>query len=383
MKVINYSQHYTDKIDNISISKALNSGYLTKGSNLNNFESKIKKYVNSKYCLVLSNASSALLLALKALRLKKNDIVWCSNNTYVSSINCALHLGAKINVIDINLDNYNICVDDLKKRLSKCKKKQLPKYLIITHLGGYPCDLKIIYSLSKKYKFKIIEDASHALGSAYQNKRIGGCIYSVLTVFSFHPSKTITTGEGGAITTNNKKIYQSLKTLRENGHTFKKHVMNKVDLNFYDVKELGYNFRLNEISCALGISQLKKIKNFIDYKNKLAKNYFKKINKDKYFLPKYDFKDIKNSWHLFIVRINFEKIKKTKNQVIKYLLKNKINVKTHYPPLSSLTLIKKNLKKQRKLNKTNLYYKSALSIPLYYSLSLLDQNRIIKILNKI
>ena len=259
----------------------------------------------------------------------------------------------------------------------------LPKYLIITHLGGYPCDLKKIYALSKKYKFRIIEDASHALGSVYQNKRIGGSIYSILTVFSFHPSKTITTGEGGAITTNDKKIYQSLKILRENGHSFEKHVMNKIDLNFYNVKDLGYNFRLNEISCALGISQLKKINDFINYKKKLANNYFKKIDKNKFILPKYDYKKIKNSWHLFIVRLNLKKIKKTKNQVIKYLLKNKIIVKTHYPPLSSLTIIKRNLKKQTKFNNTNLYYKTALSIPLYYSLSLSDQNRVIKILNKL
>ena len=383
MKLINYSQHYTDKIDNKFISKALNSGYLTKGSNLNNFERKIKRYVNSKYCLVLSNASSALLLAFKALKLKKNDIVWCSNNTYISSISCALHLNAKIDIVDINLNDYNISIDDLKKRLSHCKEKYLPKYLIITHLGGYPCDLKKIYALSKKYKFRIIEDASHALGSVYQNKRIGGSIYSILTVFSFHPSKTITTGEGGAITTNDKKIYQSLKILRENGHSFEKHVMNKIDLNFYNVKDLGYNFRLNEISCALGISQLKKINDFINYKKKLANNYFKKIDKNKFILPKYDYKKIKNSWHLFIVRLNLKKIKKTKNQVIKYLLKNKIIVKTHYPPLSSLTIIKRNLKKQTKFNNTNLYYKTALSIPLYYSLSLSDQNRVIKILNKL
>ena len=383
MKKINYSQHSTDKIDRKYIINALNSGYLTKGKNLEYFENKIREYVNSKYCIALSNASCALLLALKVLRLKKNDIVWCSNNTYISSINCALHLNAKIDLVDIDLNNYNICVKELEKKLSNCKKKYLPKYLIITHIGGYPCDLKKINSLSKKYKFKIIEDASHALGSVYKDKRIGDCTYSVLTIFSFHPSKTITSGEGGAITTNDKKIYQNLKILRENGHTFEKHVMNNVDLNFYNVRELGFNFRLNELSCALGISQLKKIQKFINYKTKLAKNYFKKLDKNKYILPKYDFKDIKNSWHLFIIRINFKKIKKTKNQLIKYLLKKKIIVKTHYPPLSSLTLIKKNLKVIKKYHKSDLYYKSAISIPLYYSLNKRDQDKIIRIFNNL
>ena len=384
MKIVNYSQHFVDKNDKLSIQTAMNSGVLTKGYHLKKFEENIKKYVKSKYCIVLSNASSALLLSLKALRVKKGDIIWCSDNTYISSINCALHLNAKINLIDINLNDYNICVYDLEKKLIESKKKnKLPSYLILTHIGGYPCKLKKIFKFSKKYKFKIIEDASHALGSEYNGRKIGSCLHSIATIFSFHPSKTITSGEGGAITTNNKKIHQRLLFMRENGHDFKNHKMKQVDLNFYDVKKLGFNFRLSEINCALGNSQLKKINKFINHKKKLAKNYFDKIDKDKFFLPDYNFEKIKNSWHLFIVRLNLKKIKKTKNQVIKYLIKNNIIVKTHYPPLSSLTLIKNTIKKKLLNKNTILYYRSAISLPLYYSLSLYDQNKIIRILNKL
>lgn len=383
MHRIDYSKHYIDANDNKFVKKALNSNALTKGNNLKKFEKVIKNFVNSKFSIVLSNASSALLVSLKALDVKEDDIIWCSDNTYISTINCAIHLRAKIDLIDINIKDYNICVENLKKKLLIAKKnKKLPKILIVTHIAGYPCDLKIIYKLSQKYNFKIVEDASHALGSKYFGKRIGNCKYSELSIFSFHPSKTITTAEGGAITTNNKKIYNNLKLFRENGHDFSKNKFQNIDLNYYDVKKLGFNLRLNEISCALGISQMKKINNFINHKKKLAKNYFFKLDKNKFIFPEYSDRKHSTSWHLFILRINLTKVKKTKNEIIRYLKKNNIYVKTHYPPLSSFTLIKKNIRKKNINPNALKYYKTALSIPMYYNLSFKDQNYIIKTLNK-
>ena len=361
MNIINYSNHFIDKKDKKNVIKALESEHLTKGKYLISFEKKIKKFVNSKFCLALSNASAALLVSLRAMNLKKNDIVWCSDNTYISSINCALHLDLKIDLVDINLNNFNISIKNLKKKLIQAKhNSKLPKIIIITHIGGYPCDLKV-----------------------YCGKKIGNCMYSDLAIFSFHPSKTITTGEGGAITTNNKSLYNNIKLLRENGHDFSKNKFQNIDLNYYNIKKLGYNLRLNEISCALGLSQINKISKFIKYKNKLAKNYYSKLDKKKFHLPRYELKNTFSSWHLFIIRINFENINKSKNQIIKYLKKNNIYVKTHYPPLSTFHLIKKNIKKSFKNYFSLEYYKEAISIPIYYGLSFKDQNKIIKILNKI
>jgi dTDP-4-amino-4,6-dideoxygalactose transaminase len=377
----NYSNHYIDVKDKRNVLKALSSKALTKGGYLTQFESRIKKFVNSKYCVAVSNASNALISVLRSLDIYKNDNIWCSNNTYIATINCALHLNLNIDLVDIDLKDYNISVECLEKKLFNCQKKKLPRYLIITHIGGYSCNIKKIYQLSKKYNFKIIEDASHALGAKYLGNKIGNCKYSEATIFSFHPSKVITSAEGGAITTNNKRIYEKLKLIRENGHDFSKNKFHDIDINYYDVKELGYNFRLNELSCALGIAQLDKINKFISYKDKLSKNYFLKLNKKKFILPLYNFSNRYTSWHLFIVRINFKNLKSSKNEILKFLKKKGIIVKTHYPPLSTLTIINKN--KKMNYPKSMEYYKSAISIPLYYDLKLKDQKKIIKILNKI
>ena len=270
MNIINYSNHYVDRHDRESVLKVLNSNYLTKGNSLINFEILIKKNCKVNYCLAMVNASCALLACLKALNITKDSIVWCSDNTYIASINCAIHLGAQIDLVDINLRNYNICEEELEKKLIKAEiNKNLPDLLIVTHLAGYPCNLKKIFLLSKKYNFKIVEDASHAFGAIYENNVIGDCKYSEACIFSFHPVKTITTCEGAAVTTKSKKIYENLKEIRENGLSFKKNKCQKIDQNYYDVSTLGYNFRLNELQCALGISQIKKKNYLLNIERKL------------------------------------------------------------------------------------------------------------------
>ena len=217
-KIFPYSTQTIDKLDLNEVKKVLSSKNLTKGKKTLEFERKIKIFVKSKFSVATINASSALILACRALNVGKNDIVWTSANTYIASINSALHCGAKIDLIDINLDDYNICMDSLHKKLILAKrKKKLPKVIITVHLGGYSSDLEKLKKLSIIYNFKIIEDASHAFGSKYKGKIIGDCYFSDICVFSFHPVKVITTAEGGAITTNNKNIYEKILQLRENG----------------------------------------------------------------------------------------------------------------------------------------------------------------------
>ena len=382
--LISYSKHCIDFKDIKSVTKILNSKNLTKGNVTKKFEKKIKNFCKSKHALTTINASCSLLMACKALDLKKKDIVWTTNITYVASINCALHLNAKIDLIDIENQNYNLCLNEFKKKLVLAKKKNcLPKIVVVVHLGGYPAPLKEIFLLSKKYNFKIIEDASHAFGALYQNNKIGNCRFSDLTVFSFHPVKNITTAEGGAITTNNNKLYSKLLMIRENGQTAEGISQNKYPTK-YDVKLLGYNFRINEINSSLGLSQIIKTNKFIKIKREIAKRYFRSLDIEQIKLPS---KDIlkKSSLHLFIIKINFNSLKLNKFEFLKKMRKLNIYLNTHYIPLSNLSLIKKNIKKGKNIYKNSQsYYNNALSLPMFPGLKFKDQTFVIKsILNLI
>ena len=216
--MINYSKQLITKQDIKSVVNILNSNFLTQGPTVGVFENKIKKYCGSKFAVAVNSATSGLHLACMALDITKQDIVWTSAISFVASANCATYCGAKVNFLDISLENLNIDLNNLEKKLIIAKKKnKLPKLIILVHFAGLPCDMKKIYNLKKKYKFKIIEDASHALGAKYYNSKIGSCNYSDLCVFSFHPVKPITTIEGGVVTTNNKKIFNDLKIFREHG----------------------------------------------------------------------------------------------------------------------------------------------------------------------
>ena len=207
MKISTYSKQFIDKDDITSVIKTLKSDYLTSGPKVLEFEKKISSLVKSKYAVSANSATSALHLGCLALNIKKNDIVWTSANSFVASANCAIYCGAKIDLVDIDLNTFNISIENLKSKLKLAKQKnKLPKVLIVVHLGGLSCEMFEIHKLSKKYKFKIIEDASHALGSQYKNRPVGSCHYSEMCIFSFHPVKIITTCEGGVVTTNSKKI---------------------------------------------------------------------------------------------------------------------------------------------------------------------------------
>lgn len=377
MKIFNYSKQSIDKADINAITKILNSKYLTKGKVTINFEKKIKNFCKSNYACATINASASLIMACKSIGISKNDYVWTSNITYIASINCALHLGAKIKLIDIDQTN-NICIKELKKNLIEAKKKKnSPKALIVVHLSGLPCNLKEINKLAKYYKFKIIEDASHAFGSTYNGSKIGSCEYSDLAIFSFHPVKSITTAEGGAITTNDYNLYKKLLLIRENGYD-----TSKIDIKRYptkyDISMLGYNFRINEINSALGISQIKKINKFINLKRKIAKQYFEELNIPQISLP--DRKILRDSaLHLFIIKIKFKQLKIDKFQLINILKKKNININSHYIPLNRFSFIKKNIKSVRLINSER-YYKEAISIPMYPDLTYKKQKYFIKTL---
>ena len=257
--MINYGKQSINQDDIDAVIEVLESDFLTQGPKVEEFENDLRSYCGSKHARVVTNATSALHLAYVAIGLKKDDIVWTSPNTFVSTANAALYCGAKVEFVDIDPKTYNISIEALKAKLKIAEAVgQLPKLIVPVHFAGQSCEMKEIWNLSKVYGFKVIEDASHALGAEYKEKKVGSCDYSHICVFSFHPVKMITTGEGGALTTNDDSLDQSIAMLRTHGIT--KDNTKFIDEShgswYYEQQLLGFNYRMTDIQAALGISQL-------------------------------------------------------------------------------------------------------------------------------
>lgn len=374
--MIPYSRQTISKNDIDAVVKVLKSDYLTQGPKTLQFEKKLSEKFNAKYVITANSASSALHLACLSLDIKSKDIVWTVPNTYAASANCALLLGAKIDFVDINNDTFNISVEALEKKLKLAKKiNKLPKLIVIVHFGGMPSDLKKIKKLKNKYNFKLIEDASHAVGSKYFKKPIGKPIFSDAVIFSFHPVKVMTTIEGGCLLTNSKKIYNLSSYFRENG------IIKNKKLQSWKYKQhfAGYNFRMNEVSAALGISQLKKLNTFLKKRNSIAKYYRKKMKN----LPikfQHEDKNLYSSYHLMIIRFDFKKINKSYEEIFNYLRKKKFFVNLHYYPLHLQPIFQKRGFKAGMYSNAESYAKEAMSIPIYPDLKKKKIDNFIKIL---
>ncbi|OUU30380.1 MAG: UDP-4-amino-4,6-dideoxy-N-acetyl-beta-L-altrosamine transaminase [Candidatus Endolissoclinum sp. TMED37] len=382
--MIPYARQYIDKRDINSVNRVLKSKFLTQGPETIKFEKKLSRFCGSKFAVSVNSATSALHLSCLALGVKKNDYVWTSPVSFVASANCALLCGAKIDFVDIDLNTVNISTELLEKKLKTSQaNNKLPKILIVVHFGGTSCDMKKIYQLSKIYKFKIIEDASHALGGKYKKKFIGNCEYSDLCVFSFHPVKIITSSEGGAVLTNNKNIAKKITILRSHGieRKTKKINLNKNEIYNYDQKYLGINYRMSDLSAALGNSQLDKAIKFVDKRNKIAQYYYKKLSSLPINFQEIN-KDIKSSYHLFIIRLDLKKIKLNKNKIYNNLIKNGINVNIHYIPIYKHSFFQKLGFSKTYCHNAEIYFKQTITIPLYFSLTIAQIDKIIKILKK-
>ena len=322
-------------------------------------------------------------LACLALGLKKGDYLWTTANSFVASANCGLYCGAKIDLVDISLTDYNISIEKLEEKLLKTNKKKRPKILVVVHFAGNPCDMKRLFLLSKRYNFKIIEDASHALGAKYKNNKIGNCKFSEMCVFSFHPVKSITTAEGGAVTTNNKRLASKIKSLRTHGIIKDKKIFsNKKDKNnlwYYEQTSLGFNYRMNDIEAALGISQLKKLEKFIFLRKKVFEYYNKILRKLPIILPKNNTGSISAN-HLYVIRINENITDKKRDALFNYLRKNRIFVNFHYIPIYKHPYYSKMGFKKAKFINCEKYYKNSLSIPIFPKIK---KSEILKVKNSL
>ena len=373
-----YSKQFIDNDDISHVGKVLSSNYITTGPKIIQFENKIKNLINVKFATSTSSGSAALHIACKALGIKKGDLVWSSPITFISTLSGAIHCGANIDFVDIDSETFNISISKVEDKLIKAKQiNKLPKLIIPVHIGGLSCDMKNLYYLSKKYNFKIIEDASHAFGAKYKKLYVGNCKYSDISVFSFHPVKIITTGEGGVAVTNKRKLRDKLVLYRDNGiernhKNFKKNIREPW---YYEQQELGYNYRLSDIHSALGISQIKKTNKFIKERNRLAKIYKKILDPNKVKYQKIH-SWTHSSYHLFIVLLD----KKIRNLIIRLFRKKGIFVNLHYIPVFFHPFYKNKFKLKDYPN-TKMYFERAVSLPLFYGLKKKDQIKVAYIIN--
>jgi UDP-4-amino-4,6-dideoxy-N-acetyl-beta-L-altrosamine transaminase len=334
--MIPYGRQEITEEDISEVEKVLRSDFLTQGSVVPKFEKKVADYCSAKHAVAVNSATSALHVACLALNLELNDYLWTCPNTFVASANCGVYCGAKIDFVDIDPKTYNMSTDALTVKLAKAEKlNKLPKIVIPVHFAGQPCDMERIYELSKKYGFRIIEDASHAIGASYNDIKIGSCKFSDITIFSFHPVKIITTGEGGMALTNDKNLANHMKRLSTHGITKDKELMyprpNDEIWNYQQI-ELGFNYRLTDIQAALGLSQLNRLDEYVTTRNKIAEFYNSEFSTLNIQLP-FQSPNIYSSYHLYPIRIRNNLTSQTQKQIYDALWKKDIAVNLLYIPV--------------------------------------------------
>ena len=371
MNKIPYGRQQISESDIQAVVDVLHSDFLTQGPVVPQFEAAVANYCHARHGVAVSNATAGLHIACLSLGLGKGDSLWTSPISFVASANCALYCGASIDFVDIDPRTFNMCTIELEKKLIQAKLiGKLPKIVIPVHMAGQPCDMEAIYKLSLEYGFKIIEDASHAIGARYQGEPVGNCKYSDLTVFSFHPVKIITTGEGGMVLTNNTNYAKSLIQLRSHGITNDPNDMQDRPSNEiwnYQQISLGFNYRMTEIQAALGISQLKEIDNFISKRHFIADFYNQALN-DLPIVTPWQMSDSYSSYHLYPILISESDTTVSQQDLYQAMHLKGIQVNLHYIPIylqpfyASLGFL------PGYCPNAESYFKGCISIPMYQGL---------------
>lgn len=383
-----YARPYVRDSDIKAVSKVLKNQYLTEGSEILNFESNISSKTGAKYSIACNSGTAALHLLYKSIGLKKNDTILTSPITFIATANAAKMCGANVIFADVDPVTGLLTSETIEKKIIEHKKKI--KAVVVVHLGGRVCDMLAISKIAKKYSCILLEDACHAIGAIYKTskvkKYVGSCKYSLASTFSFHAIKNITTAEGGCITTNNYEIYKKIKLLRS--HHLERNIKKISKLPernakwYYEAKEVGWNYRLNELSCALGNSQINYLESNIKKRNQLAKFYNRFLKDNEYIVrPQLEHNSLFHAWHLYSVLIDFKRLNKTKSYLMKELLDLGIGSQVHYIPLI-MQPIYKNMN-SGKFTNTFYYYHRTLSLPIYIGLNKADIEYISKSLIKL
>lgn len=384
MHYIPYGRQSISEDDIQAVVDVLRSDFLTQGPAVPAFENAVAKFCQAKHAIAVNSATSALHIACLALGVGKGDIVWTSPITFVASANCALYCGAAVDFVDIDADTYNMSVTKLAEKLAVAKSLgKLPKVVIPVHLCGQPCDMQAIYALSQTYGFKIIEDASHAIGGRYLNQPIGNGAYSDITVLSFHPVKIITTAEGGMALTNNADLARKLQLLRSHGITREPHEMSKAPDGawYYEQTILGYNYRMTDMQAALGLSQMQRLEAFVAKRHALVTQYNTLLSDQPLVLP-YQAPASYSAFHLYVIRLKLNAISQTHFEVFNALRAANIGVNLHYIPVYRQPYYQQVGYNIQDYPNAEAYYAEAISIPLFFGLSVSSQTKVIDTLRK-
>ena len=378
MTFIPYGRQNISEQDIQAVVEVLKSDWITQGPSIERFERVVSNYTQAQYAVAVSSATAALHIGCLAAGLKPGGLLWTAPNTFVASANCGLYCGADVDFVDIDPNTYNMSVEALQKKLESSERK--PDIVVPVHFAGQSCEMSTIHQLARQYGFKIMEDASHAIGGSYKNTRVGSCAYSDMTIFSFHPVKIVTTGEGGMILTNNKDLYEKLIRLRTHGITRDPSLMKGEPdgLWYYQQIELGFNYRMTDLQAALGVSQMTRLEAFVERRHELVTRYNEALKDLPLTLP-YQHPDTYSAFHLYVARLKLNEIQKSRREVFEELRSAGIGVNVHYIPVHTQPYYQQLGFKPGDFPESEQYYQEAITLPLYYDLSETEQSQVISV----
>lgn len=378
--MIPYGRQDISEADIQAVVDVLRSDFLTQGPQVPAFELAVKTYCGAQHAVAVNSATSALHLACTALGVGPGDIVWTSPISFVASANCALYCGASVDFVDIDPRTYNLGLDALAAKLERAEREgKLPKVIIPVHLAGQSCDMAGIHALGQRYGFKIIEDASHAVGGRYLGEKIGNCRYSDIAVFSFHPVKIITTGEGGMALTNDPVIANRLTRLRSHGITRVPAEMTQLPDGpwYYQQLELGFNYRMTDIQAALGLSQLQRLDEFVTRRQMIAQRYDELLS-DYWVTTPWQNPDASSAFHLYIIRLKRDRIHHGQRDIFERLRSFGILVNLHYIPIYRHPFFQRIGFDRMEFLEAEKYYAEAISLPIFPALTDAQQAEVVE-----
>lgn len=382
--MIPYGRQDITQTDIDAVVGVLQSDFLTQGPMVPRFEQSVAQHVGASHALAVNSATSALHIACLALGLGPGDRLWTTPITFVASANCGLYCGAEVDFVDIDPRTFNLCPKALALKLEEAEREgKLPKVVVPVHLCGQPCDMQAIHALSERYGFKIIEDASHAIGGKYQGEFIGNSRYSDITVFSFHPVKIITTAEGGMVLTNNEELATKMALLRSHGITRDPAQMtHEADGPwYYQQIDLGFNYRMTELQAALGVTQMERLDQYVARRHELARRYDTLLTGLPVITP-WQHADGYSGLHLYVIRLQLSAIKKTHRQVFEALRELGIGVNLHYIPVHMQPHYERMGFVPADFPQAQHYYQEAISIPMFQTMTNEQQDEVIAALRK-
>ena len=384
--MIPYGRQHICQADIDSVVEVLRSDFLTQGSMVPRFEERVAKYCGAQHGVAVNSATSALHIACLALDLGPGDWLWTSPNTFVASANCAIYCGANVDFVDIDPYTYNLCPQKLSKKLEDAKQKgTLPKIVMPVHFAGQSCDMPAIYALGQKYGFKIIEDASHAIGASYSNTIVGSCSHSDIAVFSFHPVKIITSGEGGMAMTNDILLANRMYCLRAHGIINDKELMHPREENEiwnYQQVELGFNYRMTDIHAALGASQMTRLDEFVERRHEIAEYYNDELKSLPIIAP-WQAPGSRSSYHLYPIRINEAQCKKNQRQLYETFYQHGVAANLHYIPVHRQPFYERKGFSVGDFPEAERFHREVISIPIYPGLSKKNQETVLRLIKDI